>query len=77
MQVARWGNGYAVRIPSAVMRALDLKDGDEIDIVARGKQFEIGRAIDRAAVLDDIRRLARPLPSGWKIDFEETDGRPG
>ena len=77
MQVARWGNGYAVRIPSAVMRALDLKHGDEIDIVAGNKRFEIARAVDRATVLDDIRRMARPLPPGWKIDVEEADGRPG
>lgn len=77
MQVARWGNGLAVRIPSAVAKSLDLKDGDEIDIVARGKRFEIGCAVDRAAVIEDIRRLARPLPPGWKIDREDGNGRPG
>ena len=77
MQVARWGNGFAVRIPAAVVRALDLKEGDEIDVVAREKRFEIGRSIDRAAIIEDVRRMARPLSPGWKIDFEEGDGRPG
>lgn len=77
MQVGRWGNGLAVRIPATVVKSLDLKEGDDVDVVVRGKQFAIGRAADRAAVIDDIRRMARPLPPGWKIDREEGDGRPG
>ena len=32
MQVAKWGNSLAVRLPAAVVEALDLKEGDEIDI---------------------------------------------
>ena len=28
MQVAKWGNSLAVRLPSAVVEALDLKEGD-------------------------------------------------
>ena len=46
MQVARWGNSLAVRLPSAVVEALDLKEGDQIEIRIAGKrEFRIrGRA---------------------------------
>lgn len=30
MQVAKWGNSLAVRLPTAVVEALDLKEGDQI-----------------------------------------------
>lgn len=70
MHVARWGNSLAVRIPSSVAKLLDLKEGDEIDIVARDRQLEIDRKMDRDSALAAIRGLARPLPPGWKFDRE-------
>ena len=30
MQVAKWGNSLAVRLPAAVVQALELKEGEEI-----------------------------------------------
>lgn len=32
MQVAKWGNSLAVRLPAAVVEALRLKAGDQIEI---------------------------------------------
>ena len=32
MQIAKWGNSLAVRLPAAVVEALELKEGDEIEI---------------------------------------------
>lgn len=34
MQVARWGDGLAVRLPDDVVEKLALKEGDEVDIRA-------------------------------------------
>jgi len=36
MQVARWGNSLAIRLPKAVVEALKLKPGDDIEIVVAG-----------------------------------------
>ena len=33
MQVAKWGNSLAIRIPASVAEALDLKPGDEVQVV--------------------------------------------
>ncbi len=32
MQVAKWGNSLAVRLPAAVVEALKLKEGNQIEI---------------------------------------------
>ena len=31
MQVSRWGNSLAIRLPASVVEALDLKEGDSIE----------------------------------------------
>ena len=42
MQVAKWGNSLAVRLPAAVVEVLALREGDEIEIVVAGNQrFEV------------------------------------
>lgn len=32
MQVAKWGNSLAIRLPAAVVEALELAEGDEIEV---------------------------------------------
>ena len=44
MQVAKWGNSLAIRLPAAVVAALQLKEGDEIEIhVADAQEFAVAR----------------------------------
>jgi Growth regulator len=44
MRVSKWGNSLAVRLPTAVVGALDLKEGDQIEIrIARERVFEVSR----------------------------------
>jgi antitoxin MazE len=69
MQVAKWGNSLAVRIPAAVAEALDLKEGDDIQIVVAGdRRFEVGRDPTRAKAVARLKALRRPLPKGFKFD---------
>jgi antitoxin MazE len=76
MQVAKWGNSLAVRLPSKVVQALDLKEGDRIEIRIAGKrEFEIARDRSAEKALERIRRLRRPLPPGFKFDRLETNER--
>ena len=45
MRVAKWGNSLAVRLPAAVVEALGLKPGDNIDIhVAGAHTFAVEKA---------------------------------
>lgn len=76
MQVAKWGNSFAVRIPSAVADALDLKEGDDIAIrIAGDRSFEIERNDTRSTALAKIRSFNVKLPEGWKFDRDEANQR--
>lgn len=76
MQVAKWGNSLAVRLPAAVVEALKLKEGDQIEIrVAGTRTFEVSRDRSRQAALERIRKLRRPLPPGFRFDRDEPNGR--
>jgi antitoxin MazE len=76
MQVSKWGNSLAVRLPRAVIEALELKEGDEIEITVVGaRQFEISRDRRREAALKRLRALRRPLPPGFKFDRQEANER--
>ena len=37
MQVAKWRNSLVVRLPAAVVEAVDLKPGDDIEIHVHGE----------------------------------------
>lgn len=76
MRVSKWGNSLAVRLPGAVVEALDLKAGDQIEIIVAGKrEFEVGRdrSVDKA--MARIRQLRRPLPPGFRFDRQEANAR--
>jgi antitoxin MazE len=76
MQVAKWGNSLAVRLPAAVVEALGLQEGDQIEIRIAGKRkFEIARDRSAAKAIERIRRLRRPLPPGFKFDRLEANER--
>lgn len=76
MRVLKWGNSLAVRLPSAVVEALGLKEGDEIAIRTVDKRvFEVGRDESRQRALARLRRLRRPLPAGFVFDREEANAR--
>jgi antitoxin MazE len=76
MKVAKWGNSLAVRLPIAVVEALDLKEGDLIEISATGKhRIEIGHDMSRERAIEQLRALRRPAPPGFKFDREEANAR--
>ena len=76
MQVAKWGNSLAVRLPAIVVEALGLKEGDEIEIhVAGSKNFGVARKPGRDALLKRLRALRGRLPADFKFDRDEANAR--
>ncbi len=76
MQVSKWGNSLAVRLPVAVIEALGLKEGDHIEIhVAGDRQFAVKRHGGRQKALDRLRRQRRALPAGFSFDREQANAR--
>lgn len=76
MQVARWGNSLAVRLPAAVVEALSLKEGDEIEIhVAGTRRFEIKRRPGAREMLAKLRKFRGRLPADFTFDRLEAHRR--
>jgi antitoxin MazE len=76
MQVSKWGNSLAVRLPSAVVDSLGLKEGDQIEIRIAGERiFEVRRDQSNQLALARLRKLRRPLPPGFVFDREEANAR--
>ena len=76
MQVAKWGNSLAVRLPVAVVEALGLKEGDDIQIhVAGDRSFEIEKVPTSLELLQRLRKYRGSLPADFKFDRLEANER--
>ena len=76
MQVAKWGNSLAVRLPAAVVEALRLKEGDEIEIqVASARAFEVSKRASGRELLARLRKFRGRLPAHIKFDRLEANER--
>ena len=76
MQVSKWGNSLAVRLPAAVVDALELKEGDDIQIfVADARSFAVSKAPSRAALLELLRKHRGRLPAGFRFERDEAHER--
>ena len=76
IQVAKWGNSLAVRLPAAVVEALELKEGDEIEIhVADARELAVARKPGRDELLKRLRTFRGRLPPDFKFDREEANAR--
>ena len=69
MHVAKWGHSVAVRLPAAVVEALHLKPGDNIEIHVKGdRTLQIEKAPGARDLLARMRKYRGRLPSDFKFD---------
>ena len=72
VRVAKWGNSLAVRLPAAMVRALKLKEGDDIEIhVAGARAFEVRKSASARELLAPLRKYRGKLPPDFKFDRPE------
>jgi antitoxin MazE len=76
MQVAKWGNSLAVRLPAVVVEALTLKEGDEIEIhVVGARAFEVKKRPGTRELLAQLRKFRGRLPADFRFDRLEVHER--
>jgi len=76
MQVAKWGNSLAIRLPAAVVEALELKEGDEIEVhVADTRHLGIARKPGHDELLKRLRAFRGRLPEDFKFDRDKANAR--
>jgi antitoxin MazE len=69
MQVAKWGNSLAVRLPAAVVEALQLKEGDDIEIhVVGDRVFALEKKPGSRELLARLRKYRGRIPADFKFD---------
>ena len=76
MQIAKWGNSLAVRLPASVVEALKLKEGDDIEIrAADWRELDVARKPMPEDLLERLRAFRGRLPPDFKFDRDEANGR--
>ena len=75
MQVAKWGNSLAVRLPADLVRALDLREGDHIDLHPASEGFAVARQPRPDEVLAGLRRFRGRLAAKDRLDRNEANSR--
>lgn len=76
MQVAKWGNSLAIRLPASVVKALELHEGDEIEVViADERVFQVRKKPSFQALLARLRQFRGKLPADFKFDREDANAR--
>jgi antitoxin MazE len=76
MQVSKWGNSLAIRLPASVVEALELREGDEIEVmIADSRVFQVRRKLGNDAILARLRQFRGKLPADFKFDRDDANAR--
>lgn len=76
MRVSKWGNSLAIRLPAVVVEALELKEGDEVEVrLAGARSFDVDRDRRRERALARLSQFRWKLPPDWKFDRDEANSR--
>jgi antitoxin MazE len=76
VRVSKWGNSLAIRLPAVVVEALELKEGDEVEVrVAGTRTLDVDRDKRRERAMERIRSARWKLPPDWKFDRDEANER--
>ncbi|MCG1042748.1 AbrB/MazE/SpoVT family DNA-binding domain-containing protein [Mycetohabitans sp. B8] len=76
MQVAKWGNSLAVRLPASVVEALKIQEGDDIEIVVDDPStFAVRKKPGTDALLERLRAFRGKLPADFKFRRDDANER--
>ena len=76
MHISKWGNSLAVRLPSAVVDALSLNEGDDIELqVVSSRSWEVTKTPGNRELLARLRKFRGRLPDGFRFDRLEAHER--
>ena len=76
MRVAKWGNSLAVRLPASVVDALDLKEGDDVELAFdAANRATLTRQPSRQELIERLRAFRGRMPAGFGFDRDEANER--
>jgi antitoxin MazE len=76
MQVSKWGNSLAVRLPKKLVDDMGLREGDELAIVEAATHWlSVEKKQRRLQALDNMRKRGWLTPDGYAFDRDEANAR--
>jgi antitoxin MazE len=76
MQVSKWGNSLAVRLPKSLVEDMGLKEGDDVELVPAGDwRLGVAPREGQTGFLDKLRALQEPTPDGFRWSREDANKR--
>ena len=78
MRVAKWGNSLAIRLPVALVRDMELQDGDDVQIeLVDGEKrvFSLAKGEHRRNLVIGLKIYEGRLASDYRFDRDEANER--
>jgi len=76
MQVSKWGNSLAIRLPASLVEALKIHEGDDIEVViADERVFKVRKKTGKEAILKRLRQFRGKLPPDFKFYRDDANAR--
>jgi len=76
MHVSKWGNSLAIRLPVAVVEALKLREGDDVEVrIADARVFEMKKKPGAAELLARLRKFRGKMPVDFTFDRDAANER--
>jgi antitoxin MazE len=76
MQISKWGNSLAVRLPKTLVEEMGLKEGDQVEVVPAGDQrLGIVAHDGPTPFVEKLRALQEPTPEGFRWSRDEAHER--
>jgi antitoxin MazE len=73
MQISKWGNSLAVRLPKEMVDRLGLKEGEKVEVTV--ERLEDIERQKRLKVLKRLRKYRGMMPERFKFNREEAHER--
>ncbi|HFT5240798.1 TPA: AbrB/MazE/SpoVT family DNA-binding domain-containing protein [Yersinia enterocolitica] len=76
MQVAKWGNSLSVRLPAALVEELELREGDDIEIIVDDKRtFTVHKKTGEEVLLAQLRTFRDKLSADFRFSRNDANER--
>ena len=81
VQVTKWGKSLAVRLPTALVKDLGLKEGDQLKLIhavrhkCRVSELLEAKVRSKLEILAEVRQLRNAMPLNFAFDRDEATVR--
>jgi antitoxin MazE len=76
MQISKWGNSLAVRLPKKLVERLGIAEGDDVDVTSEDAQtIVISKNDGKSDFILKLRVLQKPKPEGFVWNRDDANAR--